>query len=137
MLFSNLCMLSHFSHVRLCETLWTVACQVPLSMGFSRQEYRSGLLCPSSENLPNPGIEPVSLMSSALAAGFFTTSATGKLLCPWNSPGKNTGVGSHSLLHGIFLTLGLNACHLTSGLVGRFFTTNHIMLEFIRKSTNA
>ena len=37
---------------------WTVACQAPLSMGFSRQEHWSGLLFPSPEDLPNPGIEP-------------------------------------------------------------------------------
>ena len=40
------------------ETLWTVACQSPLSMGFSRQEYWSGLPFPSPGDLPNPGIEP-------------------------------------------------------------------------------
>ena len=40
------CMLSHFSHVWLCVTLWTIACQAPLSMGFSRQEYWSGLPFP-------------------------------------------------------------------------------------------
>ena len=47
-------------------TLWTVACQAPLSMGFSRQEYWSGLLCPSARDLPNPGIEPESPASPAL-----------------------------------------------------------------------
>ena len=51
-------------------------CQAPLSMGFSGQEYWSGLLCPPPGDLPNPGIEPLSLMSPALAGGFFTTSAT-------------------------------------------------------------
>ena len=56
-------------------TLGTVACQDPLSMGFSRQ-YWSGLPCPSLGDLPNPGIEPTSLTSPALAGGFFTTSAT-------------------------------------------------------------
>ena len=71
-----LCVLSDFSHVRLCATLWTVALQTPLSMGFSRQEYWSGLPCPSPGNLPNPGIEPMSLMSPALAGRFFTPSAT-------------------------------------------------------------
>ena len=45
-------------------------------MGFSRQEYWSGVPFPSPGNLPYPGIEPVSLMSPALAGGFFTTSAT-------------------------------------------------------------
>ena len=56
--------------------LWTVAHQAPLSMGFSRQEYCSGLLCLSPGDLPNPGIEPKSLISPALADGFFTTSVT-------------------------------------------------------------
>ena len=46
------------SHVWLIATLWTVAHQAPLSMGFSRQEYWSGLSCPSPGNLPNPGIDP-------------------------------------------------------------------------------
>ena len=46
------------SHVRLFATLWTVARQAPLSMGFSRQEYWSGLLFPSPGDLPNPEIEP-------------------------------------------------------------------------------
>ena len=56
--------------------LWTVARQAPLSMGFSRQEYQSGLPCPPPGDLPNPGIEPKALPSPALAGGFFTTSAT-------------------------------------------------------------
>ena len=60
-----------FSYVRLFVTLWTVACQAPLSMGFSRQEYWSGFPCPHSEDLPDPGIEPKSLTSSTLAGGFF------------------------------------------------------------------
>ena len=70
------CMLSCFSHVWLFATLWTVARQAPLSMGFSRQEYWSALPCPPPGDLPNPGIEPRSLMCPALAGGFFTTSAT-------------------------------------------------------------
>ena len=48
------------SHVRLFATLWTVAHQAPPSMGFSRQEYWSGLPFPSPGDLPNPGIEPQS-----------------------------------------------------------------------------
>ena len=48
------------SRVRLFATPWTVAYQVPLSMGFSRQEYSSGLPFPSSGDFPNPGTEPVS-----------------------------------------------------------------------------
>ena len=52
---------------------WTVAHQAPLSMGFSRQECWSGLPFPSPGDLPNPGIEPTSPMSLALAGEFFTT----------------------------------------------------------------
>ena len=62
------------SRVRLFATPWTVARQAPLSMGFSRQEYWSGLSFPSPEDLPHPGIEPAFLMSPALAGEFFTTS---------------------------------------------------------------
>ena len=67
---------SHFSCARLSVTLWTVACWAPLSMGFSSQEYWSGLLFPLAGALPNPGIEPMSFMSPALADEFFTTTAT-------------------------------------------------------------
>ena len=70
-----LLLLSHFSCVRFCVTLWTAAHQAPLSMGFSRQEYWSGLPCPPPGDLPDPGFEPASL-SPALAGGFFTTGAT-------------------------------------------------------------
>ena len=59
-----------------CLTPWTAACQAPLSMGFSRQEYWRELPFPPPGDLPNPGIEPVSLVSPALAGGFFTTSTT-------------------------------------------------------------
>ena len=57
------CIISHFSCVRLCATLWTIAHQAPLSMGFSRQEYWSGLPCPPRGDLPDPGIKPTSLVS--------------------------------------------------------------------------
>ena len=66
--------LSHFSHVQLFETLRNVAHQAPLSMGFPRQEYWSGLPCPPLEDLPDPGIKPGSLTSPALADRFFMTS---------------------------------------------------------------
>ena len=46
--------LNRFSSVQLCATLWSVACQAPLSMGFFRKKYWSGLLCPSPRDLPNP-----------------------------------------------------------------------------------
>ena len=72
------CALSHFRSVQLFETLWTVVRQSPLSMGFSRQEYWSGLPCPPPGDLPNPRIKPTSLMSPALAGGFFTPAPPGE-----------------------------------------------------------
>ena len=60
---------SHFSHIQLFVTLWTVAHQASLSKGFSRQEYWSGLPSPSPGNLPNAGIKPVTLTSPALTGG--------------------------------------------------------------------
>ena len=63
---------SHFSRVRLCHPT-DCGPQAPLSVGFSRQGYWSGLLCAPPGDLPDPGIEPQSLMSPALASGLFTT----------------------------------------------------------------
>ena len=104
-------------------------------MGLPRQEYWGGLPLPFPGDLPDSGIEPKSV---TLADGFFTFEAPEKpfkhgarmltcwvttvgpcslrphglqptrLLCPWNSPGKNTGVGCHAHLHGIFPTQGSN-----------------------------
>ena len=70
------CMLSYFSCIQLFATLWTVAHEVPLPRGFSRQEYWSGLPCLPPGDLPNPGIEPVSLMSLGLTGRFFTIHTT-------------------------------------------------------------
>ena len=96
--------------------------QAPLSMGFSRQEYWSGWLFPPPPgDLPDPGIEPLSLTSPALVGGVSNTSATKVkvaqssptlrphvIYSPWNSPDQNIGVGSLSLLQGIFPTQGSN-----------------------------
>ena len=68
--------LSCFSHFPLFETQRTITHQVPPSMGFSRQEYWSELLCPPPGDLLHPGIEPESLTAPALTGSFFTTSAT-------------------------------------------------------------
>ena len=103
------------SHIWIFTPLRTVACQDPLSMGFPRQEYGSGLSFSASGNLLDLRIEPVSLASPALASGFFYHCATWEAPNPrvnewkslsrvWlfvtcglysscNSPGQNTGVG--------------------------------------------
>ena len=73
--FTVLC--SVLSCVQLFVTLWTVAHQAPLLMGFSRQEYWSGLPFPSLGDLPNQGIKPA---PPALAGVFFTTKPPGKPL---------------------------------------------------------
>ena len=72
-----MCMLSCFSYIRLFQTICTIALQAPLSMGFSRQESWSGLLCPPPGDLPDPGIKPVSCVS-CLASRHFTTEPLGK-----------------------------------------------------------
>ena len=69
------CTLCRFSRVWLFATTWTVACQAPVSMGFSRQEYWNGLPFPPQGNLLDPGIEPKCLKFRALAGKIFTTSA--------------------------------------------------------------
>ena len=74
------CSVQSLSHVRLIGTPRTVACQAPLSLKFSRQEHWSGLPFPSSGDLPDSGIEPMSLASPALAGGFFTTAPLGNPL---------------------------------------------------------
>ena len=81
--FSEVCntrMLSRISCVWVFGILCIVAHQAPLSMGFSKKEYWSGLPCLLPGDLPDPGIKPASLMSPALAVRFYTTSAT------WEAP---------------------------------------------------
>ena len=68
------------SSVGLFVAPWAITLQVPLSVGFPRQEYWSGLPFPSPGDLPNSGIKPASLVSPALAGGFFTISTT------WEAP---------------------------------------------------
>ena len=78
----EMCVLSHFSHVWLFATLWTVACQALLFMELFRQEYWNCLPCPP----PDPGIKPTSFMSPVLAGRFFTTSATWEALLTTPQP---------------------------------------------------
>ena len=76
--------------VQLFATLWTVACQAPVSMGFPRQEYWSGVLCPPPGDLPDPGIEPASFTTPALVGRFFTCSATWEVQSFIQVPAQNT-----------------------------------------------
>ena len=116
-------MWSHFSHVWLFATVWTIACQTPLSKEFSRQAYLSWLPCPPPGDLHEAVIEPISPESPALAGGFFTTSTTGDAplgryswsnhwLCDWlyfhpvtsPLPGGQAGSKSNSIIsYSIFL----------------------------------
>ena len=115
-----------------CPTLWdpvAVARQAPLSMEIFRQGYWSGLPFPSPGDLPNPGIElgtpslqadsllpepPLEAQSESenhsVVSSFFLHHGLqlARLLCPWNSAGKNTVVGSLTILQGIFQTQWLN-----------------------------
>ena len=87
--------LSHFSCVWLSATLWTVACQVPLSMGFSRQEYWRGLLFPSPGDLPASGIETSPTVTSIAQVSCSVVSDSlrphglqqARLPCPSSTPG--------------------------------------------------
>ena len=88
------------NHVQLFATPWTIAHQAPLSMEFSRQEYWSGVPFPPPGDLPDPRIKLASLMSPALAGGFFATSATweglSRLQSNQEEPGpKSTNNSTH------------------------------------------
>ena len=96
------CELSHFSPVWLLVTPWTLAHQAPLCMGFSCQEYWSGLLCPPPGDLPYPGIEPASPVSPALQEDSSLAELLGKsLLIPLPSGFRfqhtNFGGSKHSV----------------------------------------
>ena len=78
----HVCVLSHFSHVQLCATLWAVTCQAPLSMGFSRQEYWSGLPCPPLGDLPTQGSNPHLLCLLHWQAGSLPLVPPGKPIEP-------------------------------------------------------
>ena len=91
-----LLLLSRFSPVRLCATPETAAHQAPPSLGFSRQEHWSGLSFPSPRHESEKWKWSRSVVSdSSWPHGLPPT----RLLCPWDFPGKSTGVGCHCLLH--------------------------------------
>ena len=86
------------SHVLFFATPWTAARQAPLPMGFSRQEYRSGLSFPSPEDLADPRMEPASPASPALAGRFFITEP------PWEATVSQFGT-SGQRCHFLFFFL--------------------------------
>ena len=98
--------------IQLFAILCMVALQAPLSMGFSRQEYWSGLPFPFPGNLPNPGIKPAFLMFPALACEFFVTSATWEAVIYFSKSlpqsYKEHLVGYGNLLQGLVLIQGSN-----------------------------
>ena len=97
----QLLLLSRFSHVQLCATPWTAAHQAPLSLGFSRQEDWSGLPFPSPMRESKKWKWSRSVVSDPQRPhGLQPT----RLLCPWDFPGKSTGVGCHCLLRSIQYT---------------------------------
>ena len=95
-------MRSCFSHAQLFVNLWTVACQAPLSMEFSRQENWSGLPCPFPGDLPDIGIKPTSLMSLAFL-------------------GRKALTNLHSMLKGSFASKGLSSQSYC-------FSSNHVWI---------
>ena len=105
-----MCVLSHHRHVWPFATIWTVAHQAFLSMGFSRQKYWSELPCPLPRDLLDPGIKASSLSSLALAGRFFTTSA------PWEYYGRYTVIFPSLLIKkGKLTEFKWFACRHTAG----------------------
>ena len=89
-----------FICVQLFLVLWIIVCQAPMSTVFSRQEYWSELTFSTPRDLPDPGIEPVSLMSPALEGRFFTSDAT------WEAQLSKTWINySFSLLFFFFFSI--------------------------------
>ena len=88
-------LLSHFSHVQLCATLETAAHQATPSLGFSRQEHWSGLPFPSPMHESEKWKWSRSVLSDSVWPHRLQPT---RLLCPWDFPGKSTGVGCHCLL---------------------------------------
>ena len=121
-------MISYFSHVQVFVTLWTIACQAPLSMGFSRQEYWSELPCPPPENHLDPGIKPISpALQGILDLLSHLGSAKGginasKMLCTifnewFHYTKKSFGLSMEELYLKIFLqNRGNNICYLCLGI---------------------
>ena len=96
----SVCVLSRFNHVQFFVALWTVTRQASLPMGFSKQEYWSGLPCPPPGDLPDPGIKPRSPVSPALQANSLPLSHRG-------SPRKLVNIPKIICFHGILTLKGI------------------------------
>ena len=118
-------MLSHFNCVRLFATLWPIAFQAPLSIGFFRQEYWSGLPSPSPGDLPDSGIKPRSLKSPVLAGGDSLT-----LVPP--SPTQNFDIGK--ICCGRCMSVCVCVCTQPSFFFSLLQITN-ILMTFISSQT--
>ena len=98
----HVCMLICFSHVRLFDPMDYIACQAPLSMWFSRQEYWSELPCPSPGDLPNPEIQPMSSVSPVVTGRFFTRRAIREARSSYTLTLIFLGTSWHSFIQQIF-----------------------------------
>ena len=117
-------------HVQFFATPQTIAHRAPLSMRFSREEYWSGLPFPSPGDLPNPGVEPVSLKSPALADSLFTTGTT------WEAPNTILFLQVTPLqLHSRLIVIEL--LYVRSSISSLFLKFEHVILNqsnsFFRK----
>ena len=115
--------------VWLLVTSWTVTHQAPLSIGFSRWEYWSGLPCPSPGDLPDLGIEPMSLISPALASRFFIISAT------WKAPTSSQWASKHRNPEQILIQTGrqeflVSFTELSSGFFNQALWLTSKLSEF-------
>ena len=127
-----LLLLSHFSRVRLCVTPWTAAHQTPPSLGFSRQEHWSGLPFPSPMHESEKWKWSLSVMSDSLRPhGLQAT----RLLCPWDFPGKSTGVGCHCLLRIVFLMNNITIAYVLRKKKLTSVTSGNIFTSFLRLKT--
>ena len=125
-------MLSHFNHVSLFATPWTVARQAPLSMGFSRQEYWSGLPCPPPGELPDPGIQPCLLYLLHWQVASFPLVPPG---C-YNNENNNKKVAFTTLRNRVCpCALSMPLCPLPTPILASFSCTHpcHLSINSINK----
>ena len=128
--YSDCMLLSRFSSVWLFATQWTVACKAPLSMGFSRQEYYSGLPCPPPGDLPDPRDRTC---VSCIAGGFFTTEPSRKPKSPRGLVKTDCRTSSLGLLIQSFWGRGQGCTNPTGSRWGWCCWAREHMLKIIAK----